>query len=393
MTTNTSSTSVNDSDSSDGVRWRTIQSLPKSDHSLPKSSDRQSVLAEINQNLIQELRSDDPDNKYERSKPATGNVWYSRHTQFNNDNELLYPASNGFYESIHAAWAYHGQLLLSPDDIWIAIQLSFSRYMELNAEVLRDKFVEHEGKKEIMIRMNDAPTNWSLFVERVIVKMNSETKVNMDQTFIPPFSSSNQFDYAMKHLAVMDHMKQYFTYRFRLSCGITKVGFLGSLEDWKLLKTYVTNLKQFDAGVKDKYFNKGKTFLSWINELEIICDRFIDTYNGKDMKEFWNNSINKRQTHGSGASTYIKGWIITFVNPLHDQTKRAEMDVSGVESKCFLVPVIHDNNGAITHVKMIGGFTGFLYDSMSNTYRPQRSFAVIEPTNHKEKSSESATTV
>jgi hypothetical protein len=48
------------------------------------------------------------------------------------------------------AYALHGDLVVSPDDIWLAIAMSFGEYVNKNAEDLRKKFVDHEGKKEII---------------------------------------------------------------------------------------------------------------------------------------------------------------------------------------------------------------------------------------------------
>ena len=41
-------------------------------------------------------------------------------------------------------------MILRPDDVWIAITTSFARYMEVHAEDLRSKFVDHEGQKELV---------------------------------------------------------------------------------------------------------------------------------------------------------------------------------------------------------------------------------------------------
>ena len=45
----------------------------------------------------------------------------------------------------------HGDVLLVPDNIWLAISLFLSKYIYKNAEVLRHKFVKHEGQKELIV--------------------------------------------------------------------------------------------------------------------------------------------------------------------------------------------------------------------------------------------------
>ena len=45
----------------------------------------------------------------------------------------------------------HGDILLVPDNIWLAISFYLSKYIDANAEKLRHKFVKHEGKKELIV--------------------------------------------------------------------------------------------------------------------------------------------------------------------------------------------------------------------------------------------------
>ena len=60
----------------------------------------------------------------------------------------------------------------------------------------------------------------------------------------------------------MESCKKFFNYKCYTTCGISKVNFLGKLEDWKLLKEKVESLKIFDCEW-------------WISKLEPIIDEFI----------------------------------------------------------------------------------------------------------------------
>ncbi|GBE80131.1 hypothetical protein SCP_0213340 [Sparassis crispa] len=58
---------------------------------------------------------------------------------------------NGF---VHAAMRAHGghhNLVIRPDDVWIAILNQFSFYVNAHAEELRGQFVEHGGKKTVRV--------------------------------------------------------------------------------------------------------------------------------------------------------------------------------------------------------------------------------------------------
>ena len=53
------------------------------------------------------------------------------------------PTSNYFFDALFLAYTAHGELVLSPSDIWLAILASFSDYVNDNAEKLRSKIVTH----------------------------------------------------------------------------------------------------------------------------------------------------------------------------------------------------------------------------------------------------------
>ena len=61
--------------------------------------------------------------------------------------ERLSSRHNQFFMSFLHAYNVHGDILLVPDDIWLAILLFLSKYIDENAEKLRQTFVKHEGKK------------------------------------------------------------------------------------------------------------------------------------------------------------------------------------------------------------------------------------------------------
>ena len=58
---------------------------------------------------------------------------------------------NGFFHALALAYNQHHHLLIKPDDVWVSITTSLSRYIDANAERLRHIFVAHEGKKELVV--------------------------------------------------------------------------------------------------------------------------------------------------------------------------------------------------------------------------------------------------
>ena len=61
--------------------------------------------------------------------------------------ERLSDGSNQYFMSFLSPYNAHGDVLLVPDDVWLAISFFLSKYIDDNAEKLRHHFVSHEGKK------------------------------------------------------------------------------------------------------------------------------------------------------------------------------------------------------------------------------------------------------
>ena len=73
-------------------------------------------------------------------------------------NEMVYcDGDRGIFSAILKAYNNHWKLRTSPDDWWFCIVNKVSSAIDKNAEnkAVRDLFVEHEGKKELIV---DVPT-------------------------------------------------------------------------------------------------------------------------------------------------------------------------------------------------------------------------------------------
>lgn len=64
----------------------------------------------------------------------------------------VFTKQNLFAKAVHSAFFDHHPLILSPDIIWLTIAQGLAHHIDQNAETLRDKFVYHEGKKDLSTR-------------------------------------------------------------------------------------------------------------------------------------------------------------------------------------------------------------------------------------------------
>ncbi len=192
---------------------------------------------------------------------------------------------------------------------------------------------------------------------------------------------------------VMDSFKKYFDYGRSIPlCGIRNVCFGGTLADWELVQSKLISLRKYDISndingdisgdisgddINDNVDRVGvdHKWKSYINNLEPIITEFINTYNGNVNIEFWDKVMNlKSGILGSGSTTKISGWILSFYG-LTGQC----VDVNDVDDKYIIdvpIKVKNEITGTIKNVRFRGTFAGL--NKTDGSYRPQLSMIVCE---------------
>ena len=113
----------------------------------------------------------------------------------------------------------------------------------------------------------------------------------MTQLLTSNFSTTTKIESLLSCATIMDTFKQYFDYECCITCGIRNVHFMGILKDWKRLRSKTAKLKNFTQPNRD-------SFRSYIDGLLPILDQFIQTYQGKVDKEFWNKVMDMEHIEG-----------------------------------------------------------------------------------------------
>jgi len=161
----------------------------------------------------------------------------------------------------------------------------------------------------------------------------------------------------------MDCMKSYFDFRCSTCCGISKVKLMGTLEDWKALQEMVSNLRQYDLDW-------------WIDSLEPVVKKIVKTYEGEKDSKFWYTIYKKYSTHGSGASTYVTGWITTFFPYINKHRRRrfpdleelkqgknsGSIEIYDVPNSVTNTPFVWEYYGAEIPMTIYGGFAGCMME-------------------------------
>jgi hypothetical protein len=287
-----------------------------------------------------------------------------------------HPILEGYYQS----YAKHIPVTVSPDILWMLIVQGFSRHIDQNAEKLRNKFVDFDGQKALIVGGDEWTieeitregweSTFAAFVE--LIKRNAGD--SMIKIITPTFSTTTPTIQVSSQIAIMSCFKNYFKYiRLYGGCGFPYINLQGTLKDYEELKSKVEKLKGFDID-------------DWIMELIIIIDKIIETKKGKVDVDFWKNMIKNKETmepRGSGALTKVEnidGWLLNFYPyyKVDDVFKKCEklvrktdfnkpLDVKNLENipeEMVEVPLImhHKITGKDTELTIKTGFLGMIQE-------------------------------
>ena len=287
-----------------------------------------------------------------------------------------HPILEGYYQS----YAKHIPVTVSPDILWMLIVQGFSRHIDQNAEKLRNKFVDFDGQKTLIVDGDEWTieeitregweSTFAAFVE--LIKRNAGD--SMVKIITPTFSTTTPTIQVSSQIAIMSCFKNYFKYiRLYGGCGFPYINLQGTLKDYEELKSKVEKLKGFDID-------------DWIMELIIIIDKIIETKKGKVDVDFWKNMIKNKETmepRGSGALTKVEnidGWLLNFYPyyKVDDVFKKCEklvrktdfnkpLDVKNLKNipeEMVEVPLImhHKITGKDTELTIKTGFLGMIQE-------------------------------
>jgi hypothetical protein len=112
-------------------------------------------------------------------------------------------------------------------------------------------------------------------------------KNNIVDLLTSNFSTTGFAEGLLSSACIMHTFKKYFDYTHIMAgCGIRNVHFIGTINDWKLLKKKTQKLKMFTLpSVTQKYPQTG--FSAYLDSVLPILDQFIRIYEDNVDNDFW----------------------------------------------------------------------------------------------------------
>jgi hypothetical protein len=285
-----------------------------------------------------------------------------------------------FVEAAHIAFNDHVALSISPDDVWLCIAQAFAHHIDTHAEELRDRFVKHAGKAEIVVIRdeflrgspgNDWPGVFGEFSDAIAKHVGKQRDL-----VVASFSTTGPVERAASEVVLMSAMKQYFKYIVETRCGIPQITLLGTPDDWRSIRQRAAVLAEY--GLE-----------SWVRELSPILDQLCEAAEGRPDRAMWQSFYKFKSGSGGDHAT---GWINVLFPYLRRQGSgelEANPHVSswrngyGPEPSAFpsglsSAPFIWKYLGSKLPMEFVAGFVAVSQDPVTLGVRPAIGWAVCD---------------
>lgn len=290
------------------------------------------------------------------------------------NNKLISSGLHPFIQALHNSYAYHQNITITPDMIWLLIAQGFSTHINQNPEKLRKYFVDFNGKKALHIKRDkfskgSNKNDWTTVFPEFTEQIGEYTGKELLNTTLLNFSTTTSAEKIAFEITLMEAMSNYFIYVVHTRCGIPNIILKGKTSDWELILEKTKVLSKYELNW-------------WITDLIPILEQFVNASKNQIDVEFWNN-IYKNRKVGSG-SPIISGWIINFFPYLNDKSENLikSTDYSNkITTKSFTSGIAKadfywDYNGPIYQMEFIAGFVGYRFETISNSFVPEISWIV-----------------
>lgn len=219
--------------------------------------------------------------------------------------QIVYTGNHPFFDGMYTAYSEHRPFVLSPDMIWLLICQGFSHHINNNAADLRDMFVNFQGKKSLVVKLEERKklnniATWEAVIPQFVEQVSENTSKELITNLTPTFSTTTPIERIATQITALESMHAYFEYIvIRVMCGIPEITIKGTPQDWILLKEKTDCLRKYKLGW-------------WIDELDPLLEQFINASEGNFDKEHWRNMFKYHTEKEYGAPKIIDGWIIKF---------------------------------------------------------------------------------
>ena len=190
-----------------------------------------------------------------------------------------------FFTGMVRAFADHRPITLSPDVIWMLISQAFSHDVNANPEKFRDKFVDFDGKMDLVVQaeypLYHPDFDWTAIVDGFAEEIDANTKNDVARLITADFSTTGTIERMASEIVLMETTKFFFEFIIMYAgCGFPSITLTGTVEDWQAIADKTERLRELGAG-------------SWASDLKPILKQFVQAAQGNPDRAFWQDIVMK----------------------------------------------------------------------------------------------------
>ena len=283
---------------------------------------------------------------------------------------------HGLIATVEESYNRHIALELSAEDFWIAILQVVSLYLSerTNAEKYRQRFVNHEGQKELIVyTYSDTTGEWARFVDEIANKIGENMNPDFVELMTTPLSSTTRLESTIFKISLMEAAQHYFKYTCYTLCGIPEVCIKGTVSDFEDIKRRLKGIGTLLGGLK-----------VWTDKIVSHMDAIIETLHGRQDIEWWKSIVTKNYG-GSGKPAYMSGWICDFIPFAKTQEGKltpnhGELDWIHLNPGLTYTPVHWENfnTGEKGELRLCAGFLGVATNGEAKRLKPAKGWMLFK---------------
>ena len=283
---------------------------------------------------------------------------------------------HGLIATVEESYNRHIGLELSAEDFWIAISQVVSMYLSdrTNAEKYRQRFVNHEGQKELIVFTNsDTTGEWVRFVDEIAHMIEGNMNPDFVELMTTPFSSTTRLELTVFKISLMEAAQHYFKYTCFTLCGIPEVCIKGTVSDFEEIKRRLKGIGTLLGGLK-----------WWTDKITDTMDKIVETLHGKQDLDWW-KSIVTIDWGMSGKPAHMSGWICDFIpfaktNDGKTIPNYGELDWMHLNPGLTYTPVHWENlvTGEKAELRLCAGFLGVAADGETKRLKPAKGWMLFK---------------
>ena len=267
--------------------------------------------------------------------------------------------NNSFMNALSDSYNYHYDFTIGPDMIWLLIQQGFNIHINENAEKYRSVFLQHEGKKDLIVEA-ELPTNkesWRDYLGKLSTLILTEVGEDIHSTMVAAFTTTGLDEKVASEVTMMKTFSEYFSYGGGSDCGIPQIKLLGTVKDWLSVRMRA-----------DKLLNLVGDDLDWWKEMLFpFLEKIWETSKGDSDQSNWWREFYKFDHPGSG-NPYVSGHItnifpyISLYGQNRRHNERTEISVSHIPSGMNKVEIIHREDNREKKMLVWAGLSHYTMD-------------------------------